>query len=136
MRALSVRAPWWWFILHGWKDVENRNWRTSFRGRVLIHASKWYVHRDVVDDIWRGQDIASYRRMLPASHPYDWLKASAGCIVGSVEIVDCVSQSDSPWFFGRYGLVLRNPLIFADPVPFKGSLGFFNVPEGLIGDAA
>jgi len=50
-----------------------------------------------------------------------------GGIVGSVEIVDCVAASDSPWFFGRFGFVLREP----QPLPFvpwKGQLGFFDVP--------
>jgi hypothetical protein len=47
--------------------------------------------------------------------------------VGSVEIVDCVTVSDSPWFDGRYGFVLRNP----EPLPFRpmrGALGFFRAP--------
>ena len=51
-----------------------------------------------------------------------------GGIVGSVEIVDCVTESASPWFVGRYGFVLRDP----KPLPFtqwKGQLGFFDVPE-------
>ena len=37
MKALSVRAPWWWAILHG-KPVENRDWYTRVRGRVALHA--------------------------------------------------------------------------------------------------
>ena len=41
MKALSVRAPWWWAILHG-KPVENRDWQTNYRGEVLLHASKWW----------------------------------------------------------------------------------------------
>ena len=47
-----------------------------------------------------------------------------GGIVGEAEIVDCVTQSPSPWFVGEYGFVLRN----AKPLPFepcKGALGFF-----------
>ena len=47
-----------------------------------------------------------------------------GGIVGEAEIVDCVTQSDSPWFEGPYGFVLRN----AHPLPFRpcrGRLGFF-----------
>ena len=50
-----------------------------------------------------------------------------GGIIGSVEIVDCVTESESPWFFGRYGYVLRDPrpLPFA---PWRGQLGFFDVP--------
>jgi hypothetical protein len=122
MKALSIRAPWWWFILHGGKDIENRDWPTSFRGRVLIHASKWWSRSGAV------ATIAPHSR----NHgEITWVKMRAlgGHIVGSVEIVDCVSQSDSPWFQGKYGFVLRNPAVFDVPWAFKGALGFFNVPD-------
>jgi hypothetical protein len=45
-----------------------------------------------------------------------------------VEIVDCVSESSSPWFFGKYGFVLSNPRVLRNPIPCKGALGFFDVP--------
>lgn len=54
-----------------------------------------------------------------------------GGIVGEVEIVDCVDESESPWFFGKFGFVLRN----AKPLPFrahKGRLGFFDVDESAL----
>jgi hypothetical protein len=38
MRTLSIRQPWAWLIVNGHKPVENRDWATSFRGPVLIHA--------------------------------------------------------------------------------------------------
>ena len=133
-RALSVRPPWWWFILHSKKPVENRDWPTTFRGRVLLHASKWYVHRDVIDDIWY------VRRLFPGvvtpdAHPYEWLKTHGGCIVGSVEITDCVTKYDSEWFSGKYGFLLSNPVAFEKPVPFKGALGFFYVPPSITVEA-
>ncbi|MCP4687042.1 MAG: ASCH domain-containing protein, partial [Desulfobacterales bacterium] len=40
MKALSIRQPWAWLIANGYKDIENRSWRTSFRGEFLIHAGK------------------------------------------------------------------------------------------------
>lgn len=52
-----------------------------------------------------------------------------GGIVGSVEIADCVSISESPWFFGDFGFVLREPKILPF-LPYKGQLGFFDVPYG------
>lgn len=39
MKALSIRQPWAWLIANGYKDIENRSWRTNYRGPVLIHAS-------------------------------------------------------------------------------------------------
>lgn len=56
MKAISVRSPWWWFIVHGLKDVENRNWPTHFRGKVLIHASKWFNGTEVLQDMVEVRD--------------------------------------------------------------------------------
>ena len=39
--ALSVHPHMAWLIVHGFKPVENRNWRTQHRGPLLIHASTW-----------------------------------------------------------------------------------------------
>ena len=49
MKALSVRAPWWWAILHG-KPVENREWYTNVRGRIVLHASKWWNWEALKED--------------------------------------------------------------------------------------
>lgn len=104
MKALSIRQPWAWRILHEGKDIENRDWPTRFRGTFLIHASK-------------GVDTADQDEVKAKGMPI-------GGIVGRADIVDCVNRSDSPWFFGRYGFVLANvrPLPF---IPCKGMLGLF-----------
>lgn len=51
MKALSIKQPWASLIctprqdnpLLGIKDIENRTWRTHFRGKIYIHASASYV---------------------------------------------------------------------------------------------
>lgn len=120
---LSIRQPWAWLILHGGKDIENRNWSTNVRGRVLVHAAKG-VTKEEWADAWEwvrmiapGAWEKGKREILPGT-------IERGGIVGSVEIVDCVSRSDSPWFVGRYGFVLRNPEILPFR-PLRGQLGFF-----------
>lgn len=123
MLALSVRQPWAWLIIHGGKDIENRDWPTKVRGRVLIHAAKGMT-RDGYDQatlaVWaRWPDMAS---KIPTPHDIE-----RGGIVGSVEITDCVIASTSPWFFGRCGFVLRDPVALSF-VPYRGMLGFFEVP--------
>lgn len=126
-KALSVRAPWWWFILHGGKDIENRDRRTSFRGTVYLHASKWWRAAEVYDDTLDAS------LLVPSPPPWrliiDMAKPHGGCLVGRVDVVDCVTGSDSPWFFGPYGFKLVNPVALPRPVPCKGMLGFFGVPE-------
>lgn len=39
MKALSIKQPWASLIAHGIKNIENRTWKTHFRGRIYIHAS-------------------------------------------------------------------------------------------------
>lgn len=40
MKALSIKQPWAHLIVSGVKDVENRSWKTNYRGRIFVHASK------------------------------------------------------------------------------------------------
>ena len=56
MLALSIRQPWAWLIVHGWKDIENRTWRTRVRGRFLIHAAKGMTNREYLDAIEFAHD--------------------------------------------------------------------------------
>lgn len=118
MKAISVRQPWAWLICNGHKPIENRNWRTHFRGRVLIHASQKLDYQAATDTISKVYDGLFE---LPPKE-----EIQTGGIVGAVDIVDCIENSDSPWFFGKFGFVLKN----AEAVPFlplKGKLGFFEV---------
>jgi hypothetical protein len=40
MRAICIRQPWAHFIVKGFKDIENRSWKTNYRGPILIHAGE------------------------------------------------------------------------------------------------
>jgi hypothetical protein len=136
MKAISLRSPWWWFVLHGGKDIENRGSRfpRTVRGRVLLHVSKWWNLEEVADDV---EDALYMRKQagLPQGigigTTYREMMAFGGCLVGAVDIVDYVTKSDSPWFMGELGLVLRNPVAFRVPIPCRGALGFFDVPDVL-----
>ena len=122
LTALSIRQPWAWLILHAGKDIENRNWRTSFRGRVLIHASKGMTHMEYEEAatfIWANMNRTI---TLPSFNELE-----RGGIVGAVDITGCWIKHQSPWFVGFYGFSLANP----EPLPFepcRGALGFFR-PE-------
>lgn len=121
MIALSIRQPWAWLILHGGKDVENRQWPTKYRGRILIHASKGVTRAEHED----AEDFALCRRGVRPSPFPKWKDYPLGGIVGEVEIIDCVTASDSPWFVGAFGFVLRNPKVLPF-TPYRGALGFFD----------
>ena len=121
-RCLSVRQPWAWLIVNGWKNVENRYWATKHRGELLIHASltmtagDYEACRIFVDGI--HDDLA-----MPA--PAD---LERGGIVGVVMLLDCVREHSSPWFTGPIGWILDEacPCIL---IPCRGMPGLFNVQE-------
>lgn len=118
--ALSIRQPWAWLILHAGKDIENRTWRTSFRGRVLIHAAKNMTRTEYeeCEDFLASRCLCG-RLSLPA---FDALQR--GGIVGVADITGCWVKHQSSWFTGPYGFSLAK----AEPlplVPCRGALGFF-----------
>ncbi len=91
-RVLSVQQPWAWLICYGPKPVENRTWRTSYRGLLLIHASKTIDLEAVAALRARGVHL-----------PRDYV---TGAIVGRARLVDVVTECRSEWFVGPYGLML------------------------------
>lgn len=122
MKALAVRQPFAWALLAGHKPVENREWPTSVRGRVLLHASKGCTKREY-------GDAAEWIYVACGVVVPEIEELPRGCIVGAVTIVDCVEAHPSPWFVGPYGFVVEKPVALAEPIPCKGMLGFFRVPD-------
>ena len=127
MLALSIRQPWAFLIVNGYKTIENRSWSTMLRGPIQIHAGK----------VMSDEDFDDAMGLLDQIHPMsrdDMIRRRArvingaaplGGIVGQAEVVGCVTQSDSPWFFGPYGFVLAKArtVLFR---PCRGKLGFFD----------
>lgn len=127
MRALSIRQPWAWLIVNGHKDIENRVWSTRYVGPLVIHASKGMTN-DEYDDVLDLLDADPRLRHIELPHRKD---IERGGIVGVAHCNGSVDQCDSPWFFGPYGFVLSQAR--AVPfVPFKGQLGFFDVPAEFV----
>jgi len=113
MKALSIRQPLAHLIAEGVKTIENRTWRTSYRGPLLIHAgTRWYD--EPVGEIEKRHGIAIPRDL------------ALGGIVGVADLVDIVDRSDDPYFVGPFGWVLAN----ARALPFhalRGRLGVFSI---------
>jgi hypothetical protein len=139
MKALSIRQPWAWLICRPdlttpvqrafaassgtMKDIENRDWSTTFRGRFLIHASQGMSRAEYDQCALFVETCVHACLKLPAFEALE-----RGGIVGEAELVDVVDDSCSWWFFGHYGFVLRDqrPLPFR---PCRGALKFFEVPD-------
>ena len=119
MPAISIQQPWAWLIVSGQgKDIENRTrWNYKHIGRVRIHASKtidtdpdrFPRQRKLIEEL--GIDI-------PDNLP-------SGCLVGEATITGIVTESESPWFEGKTGIELADPIAYKNPIPYGGMLGIF-----------
>lgn len=107
IKALSVRQPWAWAIIHGGKPVENRSqgavrhMNFSGIGRLGIHASKGMTRAEYEDarDFMESIGVA-----CPAAA--DLLR---GGLIGTVAVLSVVGTHPSPWFFGPRGILLEDP---------------------------
>lgn len=123
MKAISIKQPWAELIIAGIKNVENRIWKTDYRGRLAIHASKSFDVR------WLNRISGG---LVGIANEY--LKKVGvtnlvyGCILGTVELVDIRIDPVSVWHEnGVYGWYLLNPQRFEKPVPAKGQLRLWEV---------
>ena len=111
LRVLSLRQPWAWLVVNGYKDIENRSWRTNYRGPLLIHASS------TISD-FTLENLATIYKKHGVRVPE---VLDTGGIVGVVDVVDCVKGHPSKWKSkGLWGWVLANPR----RLPFRECKGF------------
>jgi hypothetical protein len=128
MKALTICQPYAHLIVRGEKRVENRDWPTNYRGRLLVHAGK--------SRAWLEDGDENLFRNL--GDPLTF-----GAIVGAVTLVDVLHidriqtgdyDRQYPWLRahehtnGTWCWVLAGVTRFM-PVPWKGSLGLFDVPH-------
>jgi hypothetical protein len=122
LKVLVIRQPWAWLIVHGFKDIENRSWKTRYRGTLLIQASANLPARRMLEE------DCLFARALGAELPEEF---DTGGIIGIVQLVDCVTSSRSKWFHGLVGWVLTKPKTLRF-MPLKGRLGLFDPPPEII----
>jgi len=83
IRALSWKEPFATLMLHG--KIETRTWPTSYRGLVLICASKQpYTHRQVANISGTQLD-----RIYQTIKYYDQMDSTLGHAIAVGELVDC-----------------------------------------------
>lgn len=139
MKALSIKQPYASLIAEGVKDIENRTYPTKFRGTILIHASKTWHDRAKGNDADKVLTCMQYNSIPHEIQAKfvdygtivrDELLTSA--IIGQVDIVGCVQDSDSIWAEpGAWHWVLKNAVLYEHPLlGIKGALSFWNFDPG------
>lgn len=149
MKALSIKQPWASLIAHGIKDIENRTWKTNFRGRIYIHATgspSNEPYQIFTDEQWREIELKNFDPEIFESYK------NLSRIIGSVYIVDCVINHPSIWadktegvydintneFIPRhtpkpiYNWVLSDPVLYEQPfLNVKGKLSLWQYDNHL-----
>ena len=128
MKALTIRQPYAELIVTGEKLVENREWQTNYRGRLLIHAGKsrqWLDNEDEQYFAERGDPLVF------------------GAVVGGARLADVLHidrilrgeyDAKYPWLrehahtHGTWCWVLQDVQRYAQPVPWKGAQGLWDFP--------
>ena len=144
MRAITVRQPWAWAIVHAGKDVENRtrNIAGGYRGPVAIHAGLTFDYD--------GLEDPAIKSILPldtvsAILAFDQRRIR-GAVIGVVDLIDVhqahqVGGSVTAWAdwccepWGQreaHHLVLANPRPLPKPIPAKGRLGLWTPDDDLL----
>lgn len=80
MKALTLYEPWAGLVAAGWKEVETRDWYTSYRGPLAIHSS---VHPADKTEISR-------LTFLLGSKGYELPEFHTGCVVAVCHLAACV----------------------------------------------
>lgn len=120
MKAISVRQPWAWLILHG-KCIENRDWYTAYKGQLAIHAAQGMS----CDEYEDARDfVRSFDPQLAGRIPQPECLVR-GAVIGTVMQTGCVKDHPSRWFQGKFGHVYAEARELVVPIPVRGALGIW-----------
>ena len=81
MKVLSLTEPYATLIKNGIKTIETRSWKTSYRGRLYIHASSTKIPKTYKDN----KELMSL---------VDINDLNYGNIICMCDLVDCVEMTD------------------------------------------
>lgn len=144
MKVLSVRQPWAWLIMQGYKDIENRTWQTPHRGKLAIHASGSFDYSffDFEDDSEEPLRpfcslVRDHFGIRPGTKRITRNKQEFKAILGTVHLTDCITANDtrpdipSPWcFYCGYAWKLEKPEQWEKPITgINGKLNIWNYSE-------
>lgn len=153
MKACTIKEPWATLIAQGIKDIENRTWKTTFRGRIYIHTAQKPACKKLVEVLdWKQAFEYGYKHK---ENGFKEIQSTSqlinGAIIGEVDIIDCVINHPSIWaqetegvannhdlypngapsYFGFkgciYNWVLANAVLYDKPIlDVKGKLSLWN----------
>lgn len=136
MKALTLRHPWPWAIVNG-KPVENRKWAPP---PSLLRPGDWMAFHGGKYPAGKALDEASDDLRWMVQHglvkPGNLLSALispyASAIFAVVHYTGTVTEHESRWFFGPYGLCWDRIIVLPAPVPCRGAQKLWEVPGDVL----
>ena len=161
--VLTVRQPWCWSIEHGGKPVENRGRYMKYRGPLWLHSgarSRWDpagADSYLVQQAWlRYLTSISSAAIELAQRNYGLTRGSVvmrfGAVTSLAQVTGCHHAEECrrpvprdaagrtsglcvPWAaWGQYHIELADVRPLPEPVPCRGMLGLWRLPDDV--DAA
>lgn len=131
MRALSIQQPWANAIVYGTKRVENRTW----------DAPRWVIGQIVAIHTSKKPDVSA-RPPAGESWPMDH-RMHLGAVIAIAKVAGCHHatscprhEEGAPWPLctawsarGQFHWELADVRPLAEPVPCKGALGLWRLPD-------
>lgn len=124
IKAITIRQPFASAIIYGDKRIENRGWRTKYRGDLIIHAGKAKPSRSDIQYCVRNGFHYD-----PTTNP---LHDCLGAILGIVTLSEVTVGSESKWANPvQYQWVLSNIRKLPRPILCSGKQGLWFPPNSV-----
>lgn len=154
MKAISIWQPHASLVISGLKPFETRAWsawKALIGQRIWIHAGKALDDLDdmmeylcdranggLIDPAWEA-----YRAALRQAGFQHLKDMPRGCLLGTAVLAESIPTEHliDPGPFGnfapgRFAWRMIDPVPLAQPIPFIGKQGFFEVPDAIGSTAA
>jgi hypothetical protein len=128
VKTITVQQPWAAAIARYGKDIENRTWFTRYRGLIAIHAGAAYAGVEAQSTVaFNARRNYGDVRVGPRER---------SAVVAVVDLVGiCLVRDGLGCDCGRWAIpqqyhwMLANRRALAEPVPCKGRLGLWELPD-------
>lgn len=149
VKALSLWNPWAFLVMVGAKRIETRGYGTSWRGLLAIHATKAFPPGAIA--LCHSEPFKAVLKAHGIRYPAD-LPRGAIIAVANLHRVGRIGRrrdgqvyveghdlptTGNELAFGNYepnrwGWVLTNVRPLPEPIPCRGSLSLWEVPEEIV----
>ena len=128
LTAITLHQPWASLVAKGCKQYETRDWPTSYRGPIIIHAGRKPKGKQELRE--HDKVLVSFKDLLNEDCPYS-------AVVAIAELTDVILMTEEfinqqyptelrcgNWQIGRYAFKLENIRAIA-PIPATGKQGLW-----------